>query len=545
MKYVVYCRKSSEAEDRQALSIESQRRELARSFGDRDEIEIVRTFEEARSAKTPGRPVFNEMLAFIEAGHADGIVSWAPDRLARNSIDGGRIIYLLDTGGLKDLRFSTYTFENNSQGKFMLQIMFGQSKYYSDALSENVKRGNRTKLENGWRPNQAPLGYVNDKAAKTIVRDPMLFPLVRQMFDLALTGRYSCRQIAAIARDDWGFRTPKRRRMGGKPLSMASAHRILTNPFYAGHLVWNGDHYAGRHEPLVTPDEFRRVQTLIRRPDRTRAKTYSFAFTGLIKCGGCGCGVTAEHKVNAYGRRYVYYHCTRRMLGPRCRQPAVQVGALEAQIVAFLSGLACEPSVEAWLLRNLAQLNKATIEASKARHFSVEAALAAIDEELRELRAMRTRALISDAELVEDRARLEGERQSLSDKLAAPAAAQDMFELFRDAISFSKHAVDRFQTSDPAGKRMVLEMVGSNFLLTDKILSIQAAKPFVSMGEIADCLSLRGVDDDVPTFSKSGERKALCVLRKRLAEIEPAELQETAQKLRRLVPGDEQRPSSP
>src|ERR1700682_5692764 len=73
-------------------------------------------------------------------GEEDGITAWHPARLARNSVDGGRVIYLLDSGKLKDLKFATYTFENTPQGKFMLQIVFANSKYYVDSLSENVKR---------------------------------------------------------------------------------------------------------------------------------------------------------------------------------------------------------------------------------------------------------------------------------------------------------------------------------------------------------------------------------------------------------------------
>ena len=145
MKYFVYCRKSSESEDRQILSIESQETELLRAFANAEGIEIAQVFYESFSAKSPGRKVFEELITRVEKGEAQGLIAWHPDRLARNSIDGGKIVYLLDRGLLKDLKFATFTFENNPQGKFMLSITFGYSKYYVDSLSENVKRGNRAK----------------------------------------------------------------------------------------------------------------------------------------------------------------------------------------------------------------------------------------------------------------------------------------------------------------------------------------------------------------------------------------------------------------
>ncbi|MEZ0085206.1 recombinase family protein [Bradyrhizobium japonicum] len=119
MRYFIYCRKSSEAEDRQVASIESQLTTLKRAFVDRSDIEIAGIYEESFSAKAPGRPQFGEMLAQIEKGAAHGIIAWATDRLARNSIDSGRIIYMLDCGVIRDLKFPTHTFENNSQGKFI------------------------------------------------------------------------------------------------------------------------------------------------------------------------------------------------------------------------------------------------------------------------------------------------------------------------------------------------------------------------------------------------------------------------------------------
>src|SRR4030065_1769691 len=193
MKYILYARKSTEEDDRQILSIEAQLVEL-QEYAAKEKLEIVASFQEAKTAKEPGRIKFAEMLSFLESGKADGILSWHPDRLARNSIDGGQIIYLLDTGKIKDLKFPTHWFENTPQGKFMLNIAFGQSKYYVDNLSENVRRGIRQKLRRGEFPGKPPIGYLNEPRLRTIVVDPATAPLVRRMFETYSTGRYTLKE---------------------------------------------------------------------------------------------------------------------------------------------------------------------------------------------------------------------------------------------------------------------------------------------------------------------------------------------------------------
>ena len=122
----LYARKSTDVEDKQVLSIDAQLNEL-REFAGREHVRIIAEFVEKQSAKEPGRPIFNDMLSRLEAGEAEGIIAWHPDRLARNSIDGGKIIYLLDNDRIRALCFPTFRFEPDPQGKFMLSIMFGQS----------------------------------------------------------------------------------------------------------------------------------------------------------------------------------------------------------------------------------------------------------------------------------------------------------------------------------------------------------------------------------------------------------------------------------
>ncbi|CAN5436805.1 recombinase family protein [soil metagenome] len=474
---------------------------MARFADDRADIEIVEILEESRSAKSPGRPVFASMLDRIKRGEASGIIAWAPDRLARNSIDGGQIIYLLDQGVLHDLKFSTYTFENNSQGKFMLQIMFGQSKYYSDALSENVKRGNQTKREMGWRPNQVPIGYKNCPDTKTIIPHPDHFPLVRRIFDLLLAGTHSPYDLYLMARDDWGLLTPRKKKSGGRPLALSTLYRMLGNRFYCGEIVWGDRVYDGRHPPIVTKAEFDRVQILLKRDRQPRPSRHTFPYTGLIRCGSCGMSITAEHKVNRYGHRYIYYHCTNKKGAvSRCPERSIEGKALEGQLIGFLASLAIDPEIEAWVRTELEQDAGHEKEVAAALQRSRDAAAVEITTQLHELTSLRLRRLMSDEEFVNERQRLEGERSTLG-KAVGDLGARIRIELFEEVILFSKMAVEWFLRADDKAKSLLLKMAGSNLFLSGKIVRFQAMKPFRSSLIFAPIPNLLGVVEEVRTLS--------------------------------------------
>ncbi len=514
MKYFAYCRKSQDDEGRQILSIPAQRDEVQRLLLKHEGIELVRVFEEARTAKAPGRPVFNDMMARIERGEANGIIAWHPDRLARNSIDGGQLIYQLDRGVLKDLKFATYTFENSSQGKFMLQIMFGYSKYYVDSLSENVMRGNRRKLEQGVLPNRPPIGYKNDPESRTVVPDPATFQTIRRIWDLVLSGSYSVSQIRDMSEHEWGFRTPKRRRSGGSPLTLSGMYHLLSHRFYTGEIPWRGRIYPGKHQPMVTLDEFERVQQIIGRPGRPAPHTYTFAYTGLIRCGTCGCAVTAERRVNRYGYEYEYYHCTKKKRGTKCPERYVSTAELERQIRAYLESCRISDDVHSWLVEESTKGATEHAAVDGAETEALNNAAEEIERNIRTLTDLAVRQLIEEAEFVDRRDALKTEAAKIRQRIAErEGRAAEWLEPFHTLISFSNLAVFWFDNANSEEKRLILNSVGSNLTLAGKKLSIQATEPLNKIPKISNILELCTVEHDVRIFlsDRNFKRRLVCI----------------------------------
>ena len=252
-KFFLYARKSTDVEDKQMRSIPDQIAEL-REFASREGLSVIEEMIEKQSAKIPGRPVFNSMIERIEKGDCDGILAWHPDRLARNSIDGGKIIYLVDRGLIKSLKFPQFWFDPTPQGKFMLTIAFGQSKYFVDSLSENTKRGLRQKVKRGEMPGLAPIGYRNiltNDRRKIIVIDKRKSIIVKKAFEMFATG--ICRILDI--RDFLAQNSILTR--GGKkwPIDQVTRH-ILTNVFYYGHFTFKGEIHEGVHEPIISKKLF-------------------------------------------------------------------------------------------------------------------------------------------------------------------------------------------------------------------------------------------------------------------------------------------------
>ena len=195
LKYCLYARKSSESDERQAMSIDDQLKEM-QLLAKREKLDITETITESHSAKESGqRPEFNNLLHGVVEGRYNSILTWAPDRLSRNAGDLGRIVDLMDQGKLTHIKTYSQSFTDNPNEKFLLMILCSQAKLENDNRGVNVKRGLRNKCQIGIRPGVAPIGYRNVlkvNRISTVELDPERAPVIKQIFHIPHQP-YSCK----------------------------------------------------------------------------------------------------------------------------------------------------------------------------------------------------------------------------------------------------------------------------------------------------------------------------------------------------------------
>ena len=341
INYCLYARKSSESDERQAMSIGSQIKEM-KVLAKRDSLEILEIYQESHSAKISNtRPVFNKLLTDIAQGKFSGILTWAPDRLSRNAGDLGTLVDLMDQEKLLQIKTFSQSFSNNPNEKFLLMILCSQAKLENDNRGLNVKRGIRAKCEMGWRPGPTPIGYVNRSLAgkKDIVVDLNRGKYITEMFNKVIKGE-SGRQIKKWA-NKVNFNNKS-----GKPLALSQIYLMLKNPFYYGEFEYpegSGSWYKGAHKPLITKKLFNEVRKKLLVPKKSKWGSRNVLFRKTFKCASCGATITGEEKFRKrkHGdpRRHAYYRCSKAR-NKQCQEPAINekrlIGAL-TRYINFMS----------------------------------------------------------------------------------------------------------------------------------------------------------------------------------------------------------------
>lgn len=489
----LYIRKSSEEDDRQSLSLDAQEQEC-RGFATRSGFEINEVIREAHTARKPGRPRFNRMLGQIEeyclSGRTVQVLCHKPDRLLRNLADWAKVNDLMDLGVL--FTFVTGSYSNNAQGRMAFGINVVFAKYYVDNLSEEVKKGHREKIRRGEWPGAAPLGYLN--VAKKIEVDPIAGPIVREAFEAYHSGAVSLETLRERL-------TTKglcgRRR--ARPISKSRLHAILGNPFYCGFFRHQGELVPAAHEPLVSVQMFEETQKILHRRTASRPHTRHFRYRGLLTCAQCGCAVVGDRKIKR--RTYVYYRCTRKR--GHCSERAVREELLDEMLMERISNELYLPEWAQELLRQAAEdLARAQDRGLQSRELLERRC----DELRHRLSALLDLRLAGDvdqrdyatkkAELTLALARATEDRSALENRTFNP---QKSIDWFIGACNSSRIV---FQESNDDEIRRLLNLVGSNYILGDKMVDFQPVGPFAMVSQERNRSVWRQNLDEARTFSQ-------------------------------------------
>lgn len=451
------------------MSIDQQIEEL-KAFAEREKLEISEILTESETAKNPGRPVFNHLISLIEKSLINGIISWHPDRLARNSIDGGKIIYLVDTGKLQSLKFPSFWFENTPQGKFMLSIAFGQSKYYVDNLSENVKRGLYFKLRRSDWPSYAPMGYKNDRNTRSIIIVPKPATLVKEAFKKFASGEFSSMKDIR----DLFFKNGITRR-NGKTLHYNQIREMLQRTFYYGLMTYHGETYEGKHKPLITKKLFDEVQKVLEKKYNRKPEKHDFAFTGFIKCKECGSFFTAEKHKKFYPKTrgkvwYTYYRCVKKK--GICSQKYLREEELDKQLREIVSNVSLS---EVWANKLLEMAEK---DREKEKEFAkgelqkLSISLADLEKKLDKLLDSYLGEIVDTVSYEKKKDELLQTKKILQEKITeikmkGSSWLEPLKEFIKEAAEAAKIARAKNNCKDLA---IFAKKVGSNYFLYNKRL---------------------------------------------------------------------------
>ena len=470
-KYFLYARKSTEDDDKQVMSIEAQLFEL-REFARKENLQILEEFTESKSAKKPGREKFGEMMGKIENMDGVGILAWHPDRLARNSIDGGRIIYAVDTTKIVSLRFPTFWFEPTPQGLFMLQVAFGQSKYYSDNLKQNVERGIRQKLRRGEWLTKAPFGYVNNPKTRNIEPDVVKSKIIVRAFKEYSKGHHGLESLSEFLALH-GVTTKS-----GTPLGKASVSRILTNKAYLGLTKHKDEYFDGSFAPILSHDLFEAVQKRLqeRSHPRKTEKSHNFPFTGLFKCGECGSMITAQWATGKMGGRYRYYRCTKKK--GKCLQGYLREDLLVLQLQEQLQKIALPDEWIEYMLNKTDEWDKSEKSSSGSILGRMKDNERETEQKLDELVSLYLDGDIPKENYLIKKNELLKQKVSLAQKIdSARAERKNWVEPLREWILDMKKATQLQTTDNFFEIRDYFKKIGTNSQLQDKSVSVSFCPP--------------------------------------------------------------------
>ncbi len=494
--YIQYARKSSEGENRQTLSIPAQlsdnEEKIIRPHG----LTILKTITDEASASIPNnRPGYAEMVSLLKRGKATGIVAWHIDRIVRNELEDGEIRWMLRSGMIKSIWTPTreYRKEDNT---LLLGIETSMASQYTIDLSLKVRRGNRKMWELRGQPGGvAKLGYLNTKfqehGSNYLIADPERFHILRKGFELLLSGKYNVPEIHAKLTNEYGLTSRKTRKMGGKPVALNVLYRAFSDPYYSGFFYRDGNLYKGSYPPMITVEEYNIIQKILGRKFKPMQQKHEFAFTGLMKCGTCGCSITASRKtklIKSTGqyKAYTFYHCTRRKGKEACSEKRYTTEKEMINLISDeISKLNLIPKFKGWVADTFADQFQLKLKKDKTLLTSAKTLEHKLQSEIDRLIDLRIGGELTEEQYKLKKAQREFELLTVQERIKRTESGVNLQQnKIDEIINFVEDLAGRFKIADYKEQRKICHYFGWNWLLKDKKLTFTRYSWFYDMANL-------------------------------------------------------------
>lgn len=478
---VMYLRVSS-AKQEDGYSLDAQEK-LALEYAQKHCLKVVKVWKVQESAwGKKERKNFTEMLDYLKRNESvQHIIFDVVDRMTRNDNDKIRIIRLIKEQH-KTVHFSRSNQMLNSENldstkEFMMDVEVAASKKLSNDIAYKTRMGMTEKAEQGLYPSNAPLGYRNtlDSNKEAIIEiDPIMGPLIKELFEVASTGKYSLEELMKIFYDK-GLRSKAKK----NKVPITSLSIILHNSFYYGVFQWGGKLYQGKYPPLINKTLWDKVQeALLAKAHRFDTK-HSYAFNRLIECEHCGhsiLGAAAKHK-------YLYYRCAHYNKEHK-KSGYLKEPELAQKLSNVIKDIELPKDVIQVLIKGLKKKGQKANRISSNTKILLEQELSKVNSRMGTLLDMRLDGKISDEIFQTKNNELMDKKNNIEAKLNTCQGSADGAARAIQGLEILSNLEKCYQEADNYGKADLLRAVGKKYVLTtDNQVVVEYKEPFKAIYE--------------------------------------------------------------
>lgn len=431
MLTLAYCRVSTEEQAEEGFSIEGQADKLRAYSSLRDLGQVTIIADPGMSGKNMERPGPQQLLAAVEAGHVTHVIVWRLDRLSRNL---GDLILLADKLG--ELGVALHSVSENldlssAPGRMFYNILGTFAQFFREQLAENVKMGNERAVKEGRWINRPKTGYDLVEGALVANEDA---DRVREIFRLRAAGM-SYRTIEAET-----------------AVTYSTVCSILNSRIYLGEVLHHDQWFPGRHEALVTEQEFHAAHRGFGK-GVTRSKD---VLSGRVRCGLC----TKRMAVAQNGKGSMFYKCRHR--GQGCSQSARSTKGLARAAVLGLALLGQDEQLQRAIRKQLSVSHpKITAPTTRRREASLAVTIAKLSDDRRNLLELYYAEKISAEGFQQEEARLSAAIEAASlraiEERSEERAKSDLERRF-DEVVLKNLDIDKvWESAEEVEKRVLIE----------------------------------------------------------------------------------------